>query len=354
MPLADIEPPNFKLGEWCYLHGEPVVSGRIRSAPEDFIVDEELGFTPDPGNQHLWLNISKQLLNTTEVASKIAKIAGIPTRDVGYSGLKDRNAVTSQWFSLPVRDNIEQVEAILRDRFDGHAQIQLDQALPARIKLKRGAHRLNAFVITIRDLNGPASFLEERLKAICLTGVPNYFGDQRFGRNGNNLMTALRLFDNPKKKIDRIGRSMALSSARSWLFNKVLSERLRDSDLEQVNIGDVMQLNGTNAWFVHDGSDPNVHDRVKQHDLHLTGPLWGEGQLPTENSIVEFERGVIGQYPKFANGLITAGLQQQRRALRLVPQQMHWRFVGDRALKINFKLPRGSFATSVLREIAKI
>ena len=161
------------------------------------------------------------------------------------------------------------------------------------------------------------------------------------------------LFEHPRRKIDRFGRSMAISSARSWLFNMVLSARLQGADLEQVCIGDVMQLSGTNAWFVHDGSDPAVVDRVKQHDLHITGPLWGGGDLPSTGEIAEFEQAVVGAQPGFADGLVANGLRQQRRALRVVPEGMHWNLIDDQSIRIEFRLPRGSFATSVLRELVQ-
>ncbi|MGI9318593.1 MAG: tRNA pseudouridine(13) synthase TruD [bacterium] len=341
----------FAHDNWNYLFGRPGGSGLIRSQPEDFKVDEELGFELQGEGDHLWFNLSKRLLNTAEVLTLISKATGVSKRDIGYSGQKDRNAVTTQWFSAPLDNQPAARIDQLRNLTDGCQELELMQSGLHPTKLKRGVHRANRFRILIRNLSGDQQDLESRLRRLAQEGVPNYFGPQRFGRQGNNLRTGARLFSGEIGKLDRIAKGMALSAARSWIFNQVLSDRLGSWNWNDPVLGDAMQLDGNNAFFVHDGSDPSVVDRIQRHDLHITGPMWGRGEIPTRGTVAEFEIESVRKIRLLPDGLERFGLHQQRRALRVLPRNLSWQLKKGHECCLEFSLGRGSFATALLREI---
>lgn len=342
---------DFATDKWCYLHGRPSATGVIRSYPEDFKVDEELGFAPSGSGSHLWINVSKRLLNTVDVVTMIAAATGINKKDIGFSGQKDRNAVTSQWFSLPHDNRPENLVELLEQFCASRAELKLNRTAQHATKLRRGVHRSNRFLIRIRSFDGDRQDLESRLRLICAEGAPNYFGPQRFGRKNRNLKTALRLFDRKVPKLDRNARGMALSAARSWIFNQVLSDRINFLGCNDPVLGDAMLLDGSNAFFINDGSDPSVVDRILRHDLHITGPLWGQGELPTRGRVARFESSSVGRIQLLPAGLEHAGLRQQRRALRLIPRDLSLRVEQGQGLCLEFVLTRGVFATALLREL---
>jgi tRNA pseudouridine13 synthase len=218
-------------------------------------------------------------------------------------------------------------------------------------KLKRGALRGNRFRLRIRRLQGDRQTLEARLQALAAGGVPNYFGEQRFGRDGDNVEMARRLFAGELKGIDRHRRGLYLSAARSHLFNRVLAQRVARGDWNQAIPGDAMMLDGRSATFRTTEPDPEIRQRVAAQEIHPTGPLWGRGDPMTELAALELEQGVAAQHPDLAAGLLQHGLEQERRALRLRVQDLQWGWPEDGQLEIAFQLPAGGYATTVLREL---
>ena len=354
MSLSMESDQEFALDAWHYLSGKPCAKGRIRSQPEDFQVEEELGFTPLGEGGHLWINISKRLMNTQDVVSIISKATGVGRKDIGFSGLKDRNAVTSQWLSVPVCKKYEVIAEHLHALFCAREGVTLNQMILHKTKLKRGIHKSNKFRIRVREFEGNLDELEARIRFACYQGAPNYFGPQRFGRDGRNIQVATGLFDGTISKVDRNARGMALSAARAWIFNWVLSNRISNWEWNVPVSGDAVQLANSNSFFIHDGSDPTVVDRIRRHDLHITGPLWGRGDLPTRGSVAEFESLSVHNIRLLPQGLERFGLHQQRRALRLVPRDLMWKLGSDRDLYLEFGLNRGSFATALLRELIEL
>lgn len=341
------------IGECSWLLGPPPCRGRIRTFPADFGVDEDLGFTPSGSGPHFWLKIEKTMLNTQDVVHLLARASGATIRDIGVSGQKDRNAVTHQWFSVPLGDQPANREQRIREACHAREDIEITRFTRNQGKLKRGSHRRNSFTILIRDFTGDTDTLHERASRLRTTGFPNYFGPQRFGRGGKNLVTAGKLFRGELKRIDRMARSMALSSARSWIFNQVVSARMSQVGIDVAQIGDAMQLDGSNAFFIHDGSDPSVVDRIAAGDLHPTGPLWGGGLAEVGEMVAVFERTVAERYPEFMAGVEGAGMKHQRRALRVIPREFEIESAKD-TVKLTFSLPAGAFATSLLRELVVV
>jgi tRNA pseudouridine13 synthase len=326
-------------------HGDPPTGGRLRALPEDFVVEELPAFAPDGEGEHVLLHVRKTGANTEWVARRLASHAGLPVSAVGYAGLKDRNAVASQWFSVHLG---------LRREADWEAlqvpEIRLLGAYRHRRKLRRGALRGNRFLVRIRDLTGPHDLLMERLALIHERGVPNYFGGQRFGNDDGNLRGAQALFCGQAKRGGRHLRGLWLSAARSQLFNEVLAVRVERRAWDRPMMGDRMQLAGSRSHFLVEATDAALDERLRRFDIHPTGPLWGRGEMLTNGEAAELERGLAERFPGWVAGLAAAGMRQERRPLRLRPTALDVRRERDQ-LAVAFELPAGAYATAVLREL---
>jgi len=344
----DIEPCSLTL-EWDRAGGPPACQGRFKACPEDFRVTEILGFEPDGSGGHVWLELEKTGMNTDFLARRLARIAGVPARAIGYSGLKDRQAVTRQWFSIDLAGRAEPDWTGLED---GGVRL-LTRTRSAR-KLRRGSHRRNAFVLVLRDLRGDAAALEAALGRVRDAGVPNYFGAQRFGREGGNLAAAAALFSGDLRLKDRHRRGLYLSAARAWLFNQVLSRRVGEGSWNRLLPGEAVVLDGTHSFFPARGDEADLQQRLVAFDIHPSGPLWGRGVPGSEAGALALETEVLGPCESFRVGLEAAGLRQERRALRLRPGDMTWEFLPGQALRLAFSLPAGAYATSVLGELIEL
>jgi len=325
----------------CEFDRQPAL---FRHLPGDFLVEEELGFELTGTGDHLWLLVEKKEMNTMDAARILAKMTDSNIHEIGYAGLKDKRAVTRQWFSVKsAADLAEPNESI------GGFKI-LAQKRNAR-KLRKGSHRNNHFVITLKDIEMDESVIASLSENLSVKGVPNYFGLQRFGNSGNNMLKAEALLAGKLGKIPRFQRGIYLSAARSYLFNSVLAARVKDNNWDQFVNGDVMALAGTSSVFKAQQDDDALQSRLLSLDIHPTGPMWGAGELTSSNDVQEFENAIADKYPILAQGLAAAGLKQERRSLRLIPEKLTIRPAGDRELVVEFSLPSGTYATSVLREI---
>ena len=329
-----------------YDYVKPVCSGKIRTVPEDFIVNEISGIEPDGEGEHILLQIQKRNTNTDWLAKKISQLVGIKQMDVSYAGLKDRNAVTTQWFSVRLAGKDEPDWTLLNDD-----EITVLQTHRHSRKLRRGALKGNRFKIIVRDVDGDMSGLENRLVTVKQNGIPNYFGEQRFGIGGSNIEQAQAMFAGKRIK-SRNQRSMYLSAARSYIFNAILSERVESETWNNAIEGDVMLLAGTNSFFVAENIDEEINRRIAEFDIHPSGVMWGRGRSPATAEAADMENGLKEKYADFCDGLEKAGLDQSRRSLRLMVNELSWKIDLDKKqLELEFKLPSGSYATSVLREI---
>ncbi len=332
--------------ELHYACGTPTLSGKIRSTIDDFQVDEVLGFEPDGGGEHVCLFIRKRNTNTAFLAEQLAKFAGVRLMDVSYAGLKDRHAVTTQWFSLYLSNKSEPDWQQLNNE-----NIEILKVTRYHRKLRRGTLQGNQFTLVIRELQGDADDLEQRLQTIAAQGIPNYFGEQRFGYE--NLDKAKAMFCGEIKVRNRDKRSIYLSAARSQIFNHLLSQRVADGSWKQGLDGEVMQLAGSNAVFTSEQLDDTLKQRLAEFDIHPSGPLWGKGELRSQAAALALEQPLAEQFPEFCQGLAAAGLKQERRALRLMVKDLSWQHQED-TLHLNFFLPAGCYATVVLRELVTV
>ncbi len=321
-------------------------SGRLRAEPEDFRVEEVLGFKPSGEGEHLLLRVRKRNLNTVEVARRIARGLGVRSREVSWAGLKDRNAVTVQTFSVHLPGRADPDLSVLEDD-----RLAVLSAARHHRKLRRGALRGNRFRIRVRGFRGDTGLLAERLQRIGEAGAPNWFGSQRFGRDGGNLDRALALFRGELRRVPREQRAIWLSAARAFLFNRVLAERVDRGDWNRVLPGEVLQPEGSSAQF-RAGEDDTLERRLAVGEVHPTGPLWGRvGRcLLPEGEAGALESAALAEMAEWCVGLERAGLEMDRRALRVMVKELEWSREGD-DLVVAFFLGKGSYATAVLREI---
>jgi tRNA pseudouridine13 synthase len=324
--------------------GDAVLRATLRSMPEDFRVDEVLGFAPSGVGEHLFLEIEKRGANTAWVAQRLAHWAGVAEMAVGYAGLKDRHAVTRQAFTVHLPKRIAPDFSALANEAEFRV---ISQTWHAK-KLPRGALRGNRFVLRLRDLMGEHEMVEQRLREIATRGVPNYFGEQRFGRDGGNLAAARAMFAG--KRMGRDKRSILLSAARSVLFNAVLAERVQRGDWERGADGEVWMLDGSHSVFGPEAASDDLRQRCAALDIHPTGPLWGAGTLRTAGAVRDLETTLVAAQSDLADGLVKAGLKQERRALRLPVRELVWRWLDD-DLELAFFLPAGTYATTVLHAL---
>jgi tRNA pseudouridine13 synthase len=311
------------LPPWPNAYPASGASATLKRLNEDFIVTELPLQLPCGEGEHLWLDIEKNGANTAFVAQQLAEAAGVQDKDVGYAGLKDRHAVTRQWFSihLPKRETPD-LTSLQHPEFK-----VLGQSRHVK-KLRPGDLRGNRFRIVLRDVTGDRDAIEANLRAVASDGVPNYFGAQRFGHDGGNVEQGRAMLAreirvrNPKKK------GIYLSAVRSFVFNEVLALRIRQGLWGKSLPGDVMDEDG-----------------------RATGPLWGRGRVATTDQAQALENGVAGRHATLCDGMEHAGLDQERRSLVASPVDMSWEWPQADRLVLAFALPAGNYATSVLNEI---
>jgi tRNA pseudouridine13 synthase len=304
------------------------LSATFRREPEDFFVDEQLGFDLSGVGEHLCLRIEKKNQNTIFVAKQLAQWAGVRQMDVGYCGLKDRHAVTRQWFSLYVGKNEPPLtDLVLED-------CSVLAVTRHNTKLRPGMHAGNAFVIRLRDVQGESTgghsaidILQQRWQTVVAEGVPNYFGEQRFGRQGNNLQQATALLDVHAKQWRERKNQFAVSALRAYLFNHVLADRVKAGDWRCSIVGDPQAI--------------------------ATAPLWGRGRSVSSGELALREQHLLAPYAAYCEKLEHVGLQQERRVLLLSLRDTAWVREGSDAV-VSFTLPPGTYATSVLRECLQL
>lgn len=329
-------------------HGEPCGQGRLKRVAEDFQVDEVLDIPLSGEGEHLWLWVEKRGLNTEESARRLARAAGVPLRAISYAGLKDRQALTRQWFSLHLPGKADPDLSAAEDD-----SLRILESRRHSRKLQRGAHAANGFRLRLTELAADREALEARLQRIRELGVPNYFGPQRFGFGGANIDEARHFAERGVLPEQRNRRSRLLSAARSLLFNRLLAERVAQGDWNRARPGDLLAFTTSRSFFVAgeaECSDP----RLAALDLHPSGPLWGEGDSPAGGATFEQEQAIAAAEPAICQWLAGAGMAHERRILRLPITGLTWHYPAPDILQLEFVLPSGCFATSVVRELVDL
>jgi tRNA pseudouridine13 synthase len=334
---------SFILPAWPFVYGSPSGRGKIRTSPEDFIVEEMLAFEPSGAGEHAFLQIRKTGENTEYVARQLARFADVRQRDIGFAGLKDRHAVTTQWFSVWLPGKPDPDWAAFAS-----ASIEVLQGTRHARKLQRGALSGNRFTLVVRDWQGDQDKANAQLNLIKSSGIANYFGEQRFGHQGGNVEQALSLFQG--KKVSRELRSIYLSAARSFLFNQILAARVEQQTWNRPLPGEIYMFDKSHSRFKADASDQTIAVRIEAGEIHPTGVLWGQGENGASDAVSELEAEVGERFSELAEGLENSGVETERRPLRVNVPDLAWRFSEDQ-LQLSFSLPAGSYATALLREI---
>lgn len=329
----------------AWLYGEPPAVCSIRTEPSDFIVREELGYEPEGEGEHQYLYIQKIGENTDWVARQLANFCQVSPKQVAYAGKKDRHAVTEQWFSVHLPGN----RRTLTWSLFGGDSIQVLKSSKHRRKIKLGNLKCNSFEIRLRDITDTDSVIARF--ALIGKGVPNYFGEQRFGRGGGNLVRGQAMLRGEFEERQRNKRGLYISAVRSQIFNEILSERVSLNQLTQLMPGDMLIdpcSQRCERW------EPGLEAQAEQigaRKLVPTAPLWGQGDLYSFEQVKALEQRISSAYQQTCDALAQLGLRQERRAALLVPENLALEEEASGQLLIKFSLPAGCFATSVLREL---
>ncbi len=327
------------LDEFAYLYGKPKAKAIYKECVEDFQVTEELGYDLSGSGEHLCVLIEKSSENTRFVANELAKACGVKSRDVSWVGLKDRHALTRQWFSVYLPKGDPDLE-VLEEK---HPNIKVIQIARHHKKLRTGELQGNYFVIRLTHIQHLEE-LKQRIKLIE-SGVPNYFGIQRFGYQGDNLKEARRWGRDNVRTRNNNQRSLYLSSARSWIFNRIVSQRIKSGHFSQVLQGDYL----SSGELVNEQN----HAELNEKSLYITAALVGDNQLPTQGQALALEQNEVDREPDLMSLIRNNRMQHDRRAICLVPEALEWAQYGD-DIVLSFFLPSGAYATSVIRELAHI
>ncbi|WP_392553172.1 tRNA pseudouridine(13) synthase TruD [Orbus wheelerorum] len=330
-----------------YLYGEPAVKGLYKQSDADFFVKEDLGYELDGEGEHVFINIQKQNCNTLFVAEQLAKFAGISPKLVGYAGLKDRNAITEQWFGLHIPGKLTPDFSLFT--LDGCKILQVKRHTK---KLRIGNLKGNFFSLVLRDVDNQAE-AEQRLNFIQASGVPNYFGEQRFGKNNNNITQAMLWAKGEISVKDRKKRSFYLSAARSAIFNGIVSKRIKQKLNTTVLCGDILQLVDRGSWFVAEQLElETLQQRVMNNELNITAPMLGDNGPQTKDEALSFEQQYIdNNWSEFLTLFKQERMETSRRSSLLRPKNINWTWQDSKTLQVEFWLPAGSYATAVLREL---
>ncbi len=290
-------------------------------------------------------------MNTAFAARRLAQWAGVAEMAIGYAGMKDRHAVTTQRFSVHLPKRVAPALDALHSE-----DMQVLQSQWHNRKLPRGALAGNGFVLVLRQVRGERAAIEARLAQIAARGIPNWFGEQRFGRDGSNVGNALAMFGG--RRVRREQRSLLLSAARSELFNRVLAARVAAGNWDAALDGEVWLLDGSRSVFGPEPWSEVLAERLQRFDIHPSAPLWGAGELRSADAARALELAALEDATslRLREGLEREGLKQERRATRLRAAELQWRWLDtqDDALELRFALPPGSYATALLYELGEV
>ena len=333
-----------------YPYGTAVLSGVIKQRPEDFIVNEQLGFTTTGSGEHLFLYVEKRSLTTMELIEQLAKASGIAARLIGYSGLKDKHAVTRQWVSLHLpgakeKPQIPDTEHYKILQSDWHDK-----------KIRVGVHKANQFEITIRNVKGQSDELENIVALIRTHGFANYFGEQRFGRQQDNVAQALRVLNNRHKlkRLSRNKKSLYLSALRSELFNQILSKRVQQGIWMEPVEGDVFMLAGRQSIFAEALSE-EILQRYKELDIHSALSMAGTGETRISHQASEIEHDIFQQNSEIHQTLLTLDIPRSLRPNRaLATDFMIESDIENNTIVVKVELESGVYLTTLLQHFINV
>jgi len=329
---------------WAYAYGVPNATAQFKAEHDDFCVYEHLGYELTGEGEHVYAYIEKRGLTTQELLKELSRELQLSPRLFSTAGMKDKQGVTRQWVgihvpgrSLPALDTLHspQYKILTHTRHNK--------------KLKTGNHSHNEFVIRLREVSDKA-MLQERLDNIAQWGVPNYFGEQRFGHQGQNMEKAHQFLFHQIKVKSPFLRGMYYSAARSFLFNHILSRRVADKLWRVVLEGDVLQLMGRQSLFCQEDALLQLQARVDANEISPAAPLFGRGKELVQKEALRLQEQAIAPYQDWCQALDEHDLTRTHRAMILFAQNLVANWEGD-DLMVSFDLPKGAYATALMREL---
>lgn len=330
--------------EWPYTNNIPQATAQFKLIPEDFHVNEFITEEFSGSGEHLFIKIEKKGINTEDVIKSISRLIAKPSKLISYAGLKDRHSVSTQWLSIHAPgEHIEGIEQLSAPGW------RVVQSARHHKKIRPGFLSKNQFRVVLRNVTHMDE-LVERIDRIKYQGVPNYFGEQRFGRESGNLIKAEELLVQHRKVKDRFLKGIYYSAARSWIFNLILAKRVQAQCWNIPLSGDVMQLSGSNSIFTSDAIDETILQRIKAKDISPATPLPGKGKMIAANDALELINQIYCNWESWIQGLEQHGLEQSWRPNILHIEELQYA-INDQTAELSFKLPPGAYATTVLREL---
>ncbi|WP_117235837.1 tRNA pseudouridine(13) synthase TruD [Vibrio maerlii] len=327
------------LAPLAYLNGQPTAKAKLKAKPEHFVVREDLGFELAGEGEHLMVRIRKTGENTSFVANEIAKFCGVKSKDVSWAGLKDRHAVTEQWLSIHLpKGETPDFTAFLAQ----YPSIEILATTRHNKKLRPGDLTGNEFELTLSEVTDVEDVLK-RLEKISTSGVPNYFGAQRFGNEGNNVAEARRWGRDNVRTRNQNKRSLYLSAARSWIFNQIVSARIEQQAFDQILVGDIV-LNGD--------KQQHVEAVPVEGEPQVTAALAGDNTLPTSGKVLDLEQACVDSEPDLMALIRGNRMRHDRRVINLKPDNLTWTSTEDQ-VTLKFSLDAGCFATAIVRELVE-
>ncbi|WP_165312272.1 tRNA pseudouridine(13) synthase TruD [Vibrio ziniensis] len=333
------------LSSLAYLCGKPTAKGKIKAKPEDFKVIENLGYEFAGSGEHLMISIRKTGENTSFVANELAKACGVKSKDVSWAGLKDRHAVTEQWLSVHLPTAGFPNLALFQSQ---HPSIEILAMTRHNKKLRPGDLAGNYFEVTLSEVTDVDEVVK-RLEVVAKQGVPNYFGNQRFGKDGNNLEEARRWGRENVRTRNQNQRSLYLSTARSWVFNRIVSSRIEQNCFYRFVEGDIALVNDEQI-LVNAEQVEEFNALLNQDKAQISAALAGDNALPTQAEAQKIEQQHIDAEVDLMKLIRGNRMRHDRRAISLKAQDLTWQIEGD-SITLKFALDAGSFATSIVREL---
>lgn len=329
-----------------YPYGPPQAAAVLKSSPADFEVEEILGFEPGGEGEHLFLWVEKCGLGTHELIARMAKQHNLPPNAFGYSGLKDKHALTRQWLSLhlpgkgaPVTEPAGEGYRVLRQ-------------LRHHKKLRPGTHKFNQFRLRLREIHELPEATLQQIESIRTQGFANYFGHQRFGRQQDNVEQALAQLGT--RRLSRNRKSMLLSSLRSHLFNQILATRIELGHWQEPLEGDVFMLRGSHSIFSAP-LDTALLERFRLQDISNCASLYGSGRNMMSTRAAEIEQQVFTENADITNCLQRHDSRLQMRPLRVAAEPFNFEYDSAAGLlQLELSLPTGSYVTTMLEHFLRL
>ena len=340
----------------------PGIGGQLRSTPEHFIVEEQALYTPQGDGQHLYVNLTKVGVTTQEIQEQLARLFRLRPQEVSYAGMKDKYARTTQTFSLNVGHQspnaVEQYLADAMQRIRDHLNVEVNWANLHRNKLRLGHLIGNRFVITISDLDNSLEESVTRAQAIVDVmmrgGVPNYFGPQRFGATGSNVRQGMAMLLGERNKSARWLRRLLSTAYQSYLCNRYLVRRIERGAFHQLIEGDVAKKYATGGMFTVEDVAAE-QPRYAAHEISFTAPMYGSKMWAATGAAAELEAEVLAESPVTLAHFDAFGVEGTRRLGRLLlPDCTVTANEELQGVTVAFSLPKGAFATTILREVMKV